>query len=67
MILPNMNASTILVAFKKLDQKSMKGYLVEHESTDIYRVYHPNTNVIKISHDVIFCEDKFINKRCQVY
>jgi len=41
----------------------MKGYLVGYDSTGIYRIYHPETNTIKVSRDVIFCEDEFINKR----
>ena len=48
---------------KKLHRKSMKGYLVGYESTGIYRIYHPQTKTIKVSRDVLFCEDEFINVR----
>lgn len=46
---------------KKLHRKSLKDYVVGYESTGIYRFYHPQTKTIKVSRDVIFCEDEFFN------
>src|SRR5947207_2419646 len=47
---------------KKLNRKSMKGYLIDYNSTGIYRIYHSEIKTIKISRDIIFCENEFINK-----
>src|SRR5579871_5664138 len=48
---------------KKLQRKSMKGYLVGYEAGSLYRIYHPETKEIKVSRDVIFVEDEFMNVR----
>ena len=40
----------------------MKDYLINYDSIDIYHIYHPETKIIKISCDIIFCENEFINK-----
>jgi len=48
---------------KKLDKKSMAGFLVGYESGNIYRIYHPTTKEFKVSRDVIFCENEFFNAR----
>ena len=40
----------------------MKGYLIDYDSIDIYHIYHPEAKTIKISRDIIFCENEFINK-----
>ena len=45
-----------------LNRKSMKDYLINYDSIDIYHIYHPETKIIKISCDIIFCENEFINK-----
>ena len=47
---------------KKLNRKSMKDYLINYNSIDIYHIYHSEIKIIKISHDIIFCENEFINK-----
>ena len=48
---------------KKLDKKSMVGFLVGYQSGNIYRIYHPSTNKVKVSRDVIFSESQFFNER----
>jgi Reverse transcriptase (RNA-dependent DNA polymerase)/Integrase core domain len=48
---------------KKLHKKSMLGYLVGYDSTEIYRIYHPKTKTIKVSRDVVFSEDEFFGIR----
>jgi len=48
---------------KKLDKKSMVGFLVGYESRNIYRIYHHTTKEFKVSRNVIFAENKFIGMR----
>jgi hypothetical protein len=48
---------------KKLDKKSMIGFLVGYESGNIYRIYHPGTQEFKVSRDVVFSETQFFNTR----
>ena len=48
---------------RKLDPKSMKGYLVGYDSRGIYRVYHPKLKIVKSTRDIIFDESQFINSR----
>src|SRR5438876_10263461 len=48
---------------KKLDKKSMMGFLVGYESGNIYRIYHPATTEFKVSRDVIFAEKQFFGLR----
>ena len=47
---------------KKLNRKSMKDYLIDYDSISIYHIYHLEIKIIKISRDIIFCENEFINK-----
>src|SRR5947207_6519901 len=47
---------------KKLNRKSMKDYLIDYDSIRIYHIYHLEIKIIKISRDIIFCENEFINK-----
>ena len=48
---------------KKLDKKSMMGFLVGYEAGNIYCIYHPTTKEFKVSRDVIFSENQFIGMR----
>jgi len=48
---------------KKLDKKSIAGFLVRYESGNIYRIYHPDTKEFKVSQDVIFSENQFFDHR----
>ena len=41
----------------------MAGFLVEYESGNIYRIYHPDTKEFKVSRDVIFSENQFFPHR----
>ena len=45
-----------------LNRKSMKDYLINYDSIDIYHIYHSETKIIKILNDIIFCKNEFINK-----
>jgi len=47
---------------KKLNRKSMKDYLINYNSIGIYHIYHSEIKTIKVSRDIIFCENEFINK-----
>jgi hypothetical protein len=49
---------------RKLDTKSVKGYLVGYESdSGLYRVWHPDDDSIWVSRDLIIDEDEFIDVR----
>jgi hypothetical protein len=48
---------------KKLDKKSMIGFLVGYESGNIYHIYHPWTKEFKVSQDVIFLEKQHFNTK----
>jgi len=48
---------------KRFDKKSMVGHLVGYDSTGIYRIYHPGTQTIKVSRDVVFSEAEFFGIR----
>jgi hypothetical protein len=48
---------------KKLDKKSMIGFLVGYESGNIYRIYHPTTKEFKVLCDVVFSENQFFGLR----
>jgi len=48
---------------KKLERKALKGYLVGYQSNGIYRIYHPATKTIRVSRDVIICENQFMDLR----
>src|ERR1700689_971397 len=48
---------------KKLDKKSMIGFLVGYESGNIYCIYPPVTKEFKVSRDVIFSEKQFFDAR----
>ena len=52
---------------KKLDKKSMAGFLVGYQPGNIYRIYHPSTNKVKVSRDVIFSESQFFNEQHNEY
>lgn len=51
-----------VTGLKKLDNKSMVGYLVGYEAGNIYRIYHTATMQLKSSRDIIFSENEFIGK-----
>ena len=51
------------VGRKKLDKKSMIGFLVGYEAGNIYRIYHPKTRAFKVSRDVKFSENVFIGTK----
>ena len=42
---------------KKLDHKSRREYFVGYRSPSIYRIYHPDKDIIVESHNVTFSKD----------
>jgi hypothetical protein len=45
----------------KLKPNAWIGYLVGYESTNIYRVWNPNTNTVIRVHDVMYNEDEIFS------
>ena len=48
---------------KKLHKKSMIGFLVGYQGSNIYRIYHLASKEFKVSRDVIFSEKEFFDMR----